>query len=205
MFRKIVRHICEKIYVIGKHKFQENQAIQNLIGLNKKATIHPEAEVRNAIIHNRLNDKERIIIGKNTQIRGELEVCHSKSQIVIGDHSYVGPGTRIYSSKKITIGSRVLISHNVNIYDNNTHPLDSALRHEDFIFILKNGYQSDKELDAKEIIIEDDVWIGFHSIILKGVRIGKGSIIGAGTTVTKDVPQFTVIAGNPAVFIKKST
>ena len=56
--------------------------------------------------------------------------------------------------------------------------------------------------NAKNIIIEDDVWIGFNCIILKGVRIGKGAIIGAGTIITKDVPSHAVIVGNPAKIIK---
>ena len=56
---------------------------------------------------------------------------------------------------------------------------------------------------TKPIIIEDDVWIGFGTIILKGVKVGKGAIISAGSVVTKDVESFTVVAGNPAQLVKK--
>ena len=56
---------------------------------------------------------------------------------------------------------------------------------------------------TKPIVIEDDVWVGFNSIILKGVTIGKGSIVAAGSVVSKDVEPFTVVAGNPALVIKK--
>ena len=59
------------------------------------------------------------------------------------------------------------------------------------------------EIDNKEIIIEDDVWIGFNSIILKGVKIGRGAIIGAGSIVTKDVEPWTLNVGNPIKAIKK--
>jgi maltose O-acetyltransferase len=55
------------------------------------------------------------------------------------------------------------------------------------------------------VIIEDDVWIGARVIILKGVRVGRGAIIGAGAVVTKNVPPFSVVAGNPARVIRKRT
>lgn len=58
------------------------------------------------------------------------------------------------------------------------------------------------DIFAKPIVIDDDVWIGFNPIILKGVKIGKSTIIVAGSVVTKDVPEFTVIAGNPAKVVK---
>ena len=54
----------------------------------------------------------------------------------------------------------------------------------------------------KWVIIEDDVWIGTRAIILPGTRIGKGSIIGAGSVVTKDVPQYSIVGGNPARILK---
>ena len=54
----------------------------------------------------------------------------------------------------------------------------------------------------KAIVIEEDVWIGTRSIILPGVRIGKGSIVGAGSVVTKSVPQFSIAAGNPAKVVR---
>ena len=55
----------------------------------------------------------------------------------------------------------------------------------------------------KPIIIGDDVWIGTCSIVLPGVKIGKGSVVGAGSVVTKDVPDYCVVAGNPARIIKQ--
>ena len=63
---------------------------------------------------------------------------------------------------------------------------------------------SDHNFDIKSdpIVIENDVWIGFNAVILKGVRIGKGAIIGACTVVSKDVPPFSVVVGNPMRIIK---
>ena len=79
--------------------------------------------------------------------------------------------------------------------------------------LVKNSYDADannviitmrnlEQQDRGEIIIEDDVWIGWGAIILKGVRVGEGSIIGAGSVVTRDVQPFTIVGGNPAEFIK---
>ncbi len=73
------------------------------------------------------------------------------------------------------------------------------------VVILNNLIKDAKYLDIKSapVVIEDHVWIGFNLAILKGVTMGKGAIIGAGSVVTKDVEPFTVVAGNPAKIIKR--
>jgi acetyltransferase-like isoleucine patch superfamily enzyme len=126
-------------------------------------------------------------------------------EISIGDYCYIGNNSKIWSAKKISIGHRVLIAHNVNIHDHNSHPLDSKLRHEDQVHIISKGFQTENDLNEKEIIIHDDVWIGFNSIILKGVTIGKGAIIGAGSLINKDVPEYAVVIGNPFKILKYTT
>ena len=96
-----------------------------------------------------------------------------------------------------------MISHNVNIADTNSHEIDALERHTSFKEIMQEGKHPDyPTVKTKPIIIEDDVWIGFNSIILKGVTIGKGAIIAAGSVVTKDIPPFSMVAGNPAKIIK---
>ena len=90
----------------------------------------------------------------------------------------------------VTIGARTLIASNVSLYSG-THPLDPDVR---------NGTRG-PEL-GKEIHIEEDCWIGGNVTILPGVRIGKGSVVGAASVVTKDVPPYTIVAGNPARKIK---
>lgn len=145
-----------------------------------------------------------IKIGRNTLIRGELLTFRHSGEIIIGDYCYIGEMTRIWSASKIIIGDRVLIAHNVNIHDNNAHPIDAKLRHEQFKHIISSGHpKEDFTLNEKPIIIEDDVWIGFNSTILKGVIIGKGAIVAACSVVNKDVEPYTVVAGNPAMEIKK--
>jgi len=209
MIKDFLRKIIYRIYLVGKfedyRRSEYKKEIENNLKLTNAALISSTSNMAEATLHNRHN-QNHIRIGEQSQIRGELEVSRHDSKIIIGDYSYVGPGTRIYCSKRITIGNRVLISHNVNIYDNNSHPLIASERHKDFLFIFENGYQNnDVDTKAKEIIIEDDVWIGFNCIILKGARIGKGAIIGAGTIVTGDVPAYAVVVGNPMRIINYTT
>ena len=96
-------------------------------------------------------------------------------------------GGSLVCDERINIGDRVWIGANCVICDTDFHPLDPALRRS-------------QPLDAKSapITIADDVFIGMHALILKGVRIGAGAVVGAGSVVTRDVPAGTIVAGNPA-------
>lgn len=156
-----------------------------------------------AKIINLSHDRNNIQIGKNTYIRGELTVYPHAGKIKIGEYCYVGENTRIWSGASITIGNNVLISHNVDIHDCNDHPLNPIDRHEHYKKIITIGHpQKMVGLNEKPIVIKDNAWIGFDSIILKGVTIGEGAIVAAGSVVTKDVKPYTVVAGNPAKFVK---
>ncbi len=125
-------------------------------------------------------------------------------RISLGDYCYVGEGTRIWSALSITIGNRVLISHNVNIFDNDTHPIDDPKeRHRQFVEIITNCHPQQIDLRERPVVIGDDVLIGCQSIILSGVTIGDGAVVGAGSVVTRDVPPMTLVAGNPARELRK--
>jgi acetyltransferase-like isoleucine patch superfamily enzyme len=125
-------------------------------------------------------------------------------RILIGRDCYLGDGSRIWSAESVIIGDRVYISHNVNIHDTNSHSLNPEMRHQHFLDIMSTGHPHENTVDiaSQAVFIEDDVWIGFNSTILKGVRIGRGAIVAAGSVVTKDVPGFSVVAGNPAKIVK---
>ena len=94
--------------------------------------------------------------------------------------------------------------------DNNAHSLKWSERKDD-VKEWKRGIEENKigyyknwtNVKSAPVVIEDKSWIGFDVVILKGVRIGKGSIVTANSVVTKDVPDFTMVAGNPAKFTKK--
>lgn len=145
----------------------------------------------------------RIRIGGRSRIEGELLVFAHGGEISVGDWCFVGPGTRIWSGASITIGNRVMISHNVNIFDNLTHPLDAAQRHIHFRRIMEYGHPQGITLGDQPVVIEDDAWIAASATVLRGVRIGRGAIVGAGAVVTADVLPMTVVAGNPARIIRQ--
>lgn len=167
----------------------ENQKGDNL---KKMTTCHKTTRFFPSVsIINARKNSLKILIKNNTWIKGQLVVFHN-GKIEIGEYCIVGENSKIWAASEIKIGNRVLISHNVNIHDNNSHPIDALSRHEDFKKIITTGFQ-DIDLNAKPIIIGDDVWIGFNATILKGVTIGEGAIIGACAVITKDVPPFTIV------------
>jgi len=113
-----------------------------------------------------------------------------------------GPSTKIVAQiNKIEIGSFCSIAGGVQIqeYYHDYTRLSSYFIHQN---IFNKGIQ--KDIFSKgDIKISDDVWIGANSVILSGVSIGRGCVIGAGSIVTKDVPAYSIVAGNPAKLIKK--
>lgn len=115
--------------------------------------------------------------------------CHFHRSLVIGDHSGIGIRCRV--NGRVTLGRYVMMGPEVVIHTKN-HRHDRT-----DIPMCQQGYE-----DIKAVNIEDDVWICERAIILPGVTIGKGSIIGAGAVVSKDVPPFSVVVGNPASVVK---
>ena len=112
----------------------------------------------------------------------------------------IGANTRIHGScihayKSITIGENCLIAANTNIFDAHGHSLS-------FENISNRIFTRDTQSEAKPVVIEDNVWIGLNSIILPGVTIGEGSIVAAGSVVTKNVPPLCITGGNPAKVIR---
>jgi acetyltransferase-like isoleucine patch superfamily enzyme len=153
-------------------------------------------------IHNGSKYKENITIGNNTHIAGNLTVWANAGKIEIGDWCFVGENSRIYSAKHIKIGNRVQIAHDCNIFDSNIHSLDPIERHKEYIQNTTNGLVKLFSMKEQEVIIEDDAWLGCGVVVLKGVTIGRCAIVGAGSVVTKDVPDYAVAMGNPARVVR---
>lgn len=105
------------------------------------------------------------------------------ASVKIGDHVSIGERTEIRCSKEVTIGDHSLIAWDVEIMDTDFHKIGDKITY-------------------KPIHIDDNVWIGCRSTILKGVTIGKGSVVAAGSVVTKNVPPHCLVAGNPAKIIR---
>lgn len=116
-------------------------------------------------------------------------------EISIGNNVQIGDFSHITCINRITIGDNVLTGKNVLITDN-SHG-QSMAKQADIAPVKRSLYSKGP------VVIEDNVWIGEKSSILPGVNIGYGAIIGANSVVTKDVPAFSVVGGNPARIIKK--
>jgi acetyltransferase-like isoleucine patch superfamily enzyme len=147
-----------------------------------------------------------LTIGDNLKLNNKLygnPIGRPQPCIFFVDHNaeiHIGnnvglSSTALVAHKKINIGNNVKIGGGVCIYDTDFHSLHS---------IDRLHTKSDKDNESKsEVIIEENVFIGAHSTILKGVSIGTNSIIGACSVVTKSIPPNEIWAGNPAKFIRK--
>lgn len=124
-----------------------------------------------------------------------LSTISASARLVIGAESGLS-GCSISAVRSIIIGERVLIGSGVILTDSDHHPVDG-----DPCKRRWGGVPEPAEGDA--VVIEDDVFIGARSIILKGVTIGRGSVVGAGSIVTTSIPEGTLAAGNPARVIRR--
>lgn len=157
-------------------------------------------------IENAGGSRDAIHIGRGCHIFGRLLVLARTGVIRVGDECFIGHGTEIWSACGVTIGSRVFISHGVNIHDTNAHPTSARLRNIQFARQTDPDYRRALEsVAAAPVTIEDDAWVGFNAVVLKGVTVGRGAIVGAASVVTKDVPAFAIVAGNPARIIGEAS
>jgi len=145
--------------------------------------------------------RDNIVIGDHCSIWGRL-VCNDVGKITIGSYTTIRYKTLVGSAASVAVGCFCIISNNVIIMDNNNHPTGPTERIE----LCKSGFYSElwdwKHSEKKPVTIGDNVWIGERAIILKGVEIGPGAIVGTSSVVTKDVPPYSVVAGNPAKVVK---
>lgn len=151
-------------------------SIGNLVSVNNKPTIV---------------NKGKIFIADEVRIWSNIHptkiFVDKGATLTVGRNSRIN-GVHISVSDRIEIGSNVRIAPYCIIIDNDYHKVDDHFSDEG---------------TRHPIIIEDDVWITMNCMVMKGVRIGKGSVIAAGAVVTKDVAPYTVVGGIPAKLIKK--
>ncbi|MDB5137974.1 MAG: thiogalactoside acetyltransferase [Mucilaginibacter sp.] len=164
------------------------------------------------IVKNRISGKQnnKILIGKECLLGVQIILETPDAKVSIGDRVYIGNST-IIAKTSISLGNDILVAWGVTFYDHDSHSLDVSDRDDDIRqtykdFINERGnYLKNKNLDvvnSKPIRICDHAWIGVDAMILKGVTVGEGAIVGARSVVTKDVPPYTVVAGNPAKVVK---
>jgi virginiamycin A acetyltransferase len=141
---------------------------------------------------------------ENGQMYSEtLREIHKKETTVeVGYGSYGGCFSKLHVPPGVSFGNYCSIAPNIRIFRAN-HPVEKFTTHP-LLYNPVAGYVEEDKLKRPELVIGHDVWIGEWTIILPSVnKIGNGAIIGAGSVVTKDVPPYTVVAGNPARIIKQ--
>jgi acetyltransferase-like isoleucine patch superfamily enzyme len=140
-------------------------------------------------------------IGANATMDGVHFAVGEGGKISIGDYCYFTNAV-LLCELELHVGNYVVIGWNATIADTDFHPLDPAERIADAIACSPlNQGRSRPEIAKKPVVIEDDVWIGPNATILKGVRIGAGAWIEAGSLVTRDVPPGSRVLGNPAQIV----
>jgi acetyltransferase-like isoleucine patch superfamily enzyme len=151
--------------------------------------------------HSKLNPG--LIVGDNCTMDGVHFAIGEKGYIEIGRYCYFTNAV-LLCELEIEIGDYVVIGWNTTIADTDFHPIAPAERIADSIACSPLGKnQTRPEIVRKKVVIEDDVWIGPNATILKGVRIGTGAFIEAGTLVVSDIPPRARVIGNPAQIIGK--
>lgn len=123
-----------------------------------------------------------VTIGRNTMIRPSSYYGGNLGKgLIIGDNSSIGPDGYVGCSGKIIIGKNVMLGPKCSLFaeNHNFEDMDKSIKSQG--------------VNQKGIIIEDNCWVGSNVIILDGVTIGKGSVIGAGTIITKDIPPYSII------------
>lgn len=161
-----------------------------------RAVLSARRQLRGATMGPRTRVEGRVVcrpsgtISLGDRVRFDAEVAAieigagTEGHLEIGDNCYINYGTSIAAMQHVQIGRDCLIGTYVMIVDNDFHRLEPDRRLE--------------APDSAPVTIGDNVWIGGHSIVLKGVTIGDNSVIAAGSLVTKDVPPDVVYGGNPA-------
>lgn len=143
----------------------------------------------------------QIHVGAGCMIEGHLITERPESRLTVHDNVYIGGGTNLDCVISITVESDVLISYGCIVADSDNHSTKYSVRKHDIADWLK-GEHNWSTHDHKPVIIKKGAWIGAHSIILKGVEIGEGSIVAAGSVVSKSVPPWSIVGGNPAKIIR---
>lgn len=137
-----------------------------------------------------LSEGGRLILGERNVLDAGYNFESKKGVITIGDRNFINKNVKIACFQSITIGSDCLIADSVQLYDHD-HRIDDPER-----LIREQGYE------VSPVRVGNNVWIGARSIILKGVTIGDGTVIAAGSVVTRDIPAGVIAGGVPAKVIK---
>jgi acetyltransferase-like isoleucine patch superfamily enzyme len=148
----------------------------------------------------KLRPQSRLRVGEDTILECTISSDREGAAFLIGERTFVG-NSLLIAAERIQIGNDVLISWGCTIVDHDSHHLQWAQRRHD-VDNHRVGRKNWDGIAIRPVVIDDKAWIGMNVIILKGVHIGEGAVVAAGSVVTRDVTPFTLVAGNPARAIR---
>ena len=172
--------------------------------LEGRVSVGAGTNVSSAKLAAREPDGCSLSIGSESNVECVLVFEKNSAQIRIGSRTHIGVGTIVAAAQSIEIGDDVLVAFDAMITDHNSHSLSFAERSRDVRDWIK-GRKDWSRVPIAGVKIGNKAWIGARAIILKGITIGEGAIVGAGSVVTKDVPAWTIAAGNPARIVRPLT
>ena len=143
-----------------------------------------------------------LTVGENTTVEGHVYFENHNARVSVGERTFIGGGSKLVAAESVTVGSDVLISWGVTIVDHNSHSIRFSERSKD-VLDWREGRKDWSTVKTGPAVIGDKAWLGFNVIVLKGVTVGEGAIVGAGSVVTKDVAPWTIVGGNPARLIRE--
>jgi galactoside O-acetyltransferase len=152
----------------------------------------------------------RVSIGNDSMLGCRVVFESDKGKVIIGDRVFIG-GSTVICRNSIVFENDIFVAWGAFFYDHDSHSPDYRERQKDMERQLEDyragrNFIANKDwsvVSSKPIRICSNAWIGMNCIILKGVTIGEGAIVGAGSVVARDVPAWTIVAGNPARPVKE--
>jgi len=203
-FKQIARSVKKKLKELIEEPAEKSDRIKKLIE-NGNLVIGDDCLLDGLEIYNYefKNNTTNVIIGNGCHLMGTIALNSATAKVTIGNGVSIGPQTTLFCRESISIEDDVMISWGCTIIDTNAHSLKSAERAND-VTDWKKGYQHKNwnVAESAAVNIKAKSWVGFNSIITKGVTLAEGTIVGCGSVVTKSTKSYTVVGGNPAVFIK---
>lgn len=154
-------------------------------------------------------NRKYVSIGERCLIKAQFTFETPQGEIHIGNNTHIG-GAHFICRTRIDVGNDVTMAWGITLYDHDSHSTNWEYRQHDNEQCYKDYIETGNNIAHKDwshvnsapIRIEDKVWIGMDVLVLKGVTVGEGSVVAARSVVTKDVPPYSLVAGNPARVVK---
>lgn len=169
------------------------------LGQRSALQVGRDSIVRHRLI--RLRNGCVVGVGTGSILQAKVFFDRTDAALTVGNRTFVGNST-IVVANRVEIGDDVLVAWGCTIVDHDSHAMRFSDRRNDVTAWL-HGKKDWDRVEIEPVKIGDKAWIGLEAIILKGVTIGEGAIVAAGSVVTHEVPPYVVVAGNPARVVRE--